>query len=317
MVSQKLVPQKLEPPILVICGPTGSGKGQIARQLSGQLSGEVISADSRKIYRGFDIGTAKPSGEDRREVRHHLVDVCDPQEVFTAGKFAELADSAITEIRSRKHLPIVAGGTGLYIRALLFGMVDAPSRDEELRAKYLEEESRNPGVLHERLSQVDSLAASQFPPADLVRIVRALEVFELTGRPLSEMQAAHAFQKSRYRFMRMAPDWPREDLRERISERVERMIQAGWLEEVKRLRILGLDDCPAFQSVGYRQLKDHLDGKLSLEEAVESIKTEHRRYARRQLVWFRAIEDIRWLKTPVDVSDVVEMVKEFLQEGSH
>jgi tRNA dimethylallyltransferase len=298
--------------ILVICGPTGSGKGQLAREIARRVPGEVISADSRKIYRGFDIGTAKAPPDARREIPHHLVDVCDPDEVFTAGIFADQADAAIREIRARGKLPIVAGGTGLYIRALLFGIVDAPPRDEALRQDYLDREARDPGCLHRRLAEVDPRAADQIPTGDLARIVRALEVFDQTGQKLSDLQAAHGFQKSRYRYIRVAPDWSREDLHERINQRVLRMMQAGWLDEVRRLREQGLSDCPAFQSVGYRQLNDHLQGKLSMEEAVQSIQAEHRRYAKRQLVWFRAIGDIRWLSTPVDVGELLSKVRGFL-----
>jgi tRNA dimethylallyltransferase len=225
----------------------------------------------------------------------------------------ELADAAIRDIVSRGLLPIVAGGTGLYQRALLHGIVEAPPRDERLRAGMLDEEERDPGVLRRRLEEVDPAAAAQIPAADLVRTVRALEVHVLTGRPITEFQDAHGFQPVRYRALQVAPDWPREELYARIDERVDRMMDAGWLAEVRRLRDEGHGGARAFESVGYRQLADHLDGRRTLEEAVESIKTEHRRYARRQLVWFRAVEEVRWLPAPVDIDELMDLVRTYLK----
>lgn len=292
--------------ILIVCGPTGSGKGELARELALCWGGEVVSADSRKIYKRLDIGTAKPTPEQRREVPYHLLDVCEPQEVFTAARFVELADRAIADIRERGLRPLVVGGTGLYLRALLHGIADVPPRDEALRARLLDEESSRPGTLRRRLEQVDPQAAGQIPAGDLVRTVRALEVYELTGQPISSHQDSHGFEPVRYRARQIAPDWERDELYRRIDARVERMIDAGWLEEVRGLVEDGLDNSPAFKTVGYPQLKDHLEGKLTLEQAVSEIQKEHRRYARRQLTWFRAVKEIEWLPAPVDVDKLVE-----------
>jgi tRNA dimethylallyltransferase len=286
--------------ILIICGPTGSGKGRLARELVRRKGGEIVSADSRKIYKRLDIGTAKPKPEQREEIPHHLLDVCDPQEVFTAARFVDLADRAIAGIHDRGRLPLVVGGTGLYLRALLHGIADVPPRDEELRARLLDEESAQPGALRRKLEQVDPRAAGQIPPGDLVRTVRALEVYQLTGQPISSHQDSHGFEPVRYRARQVAPDWDREELYRRIDKRVERMIEAGWLEEVRGLIEDGLDQSPAFKTVGYPQLKDHLEGKLTLEQAVAEIQKEHRRYARRQLTWFRAQKEIEWCPAPVD-----------------
>jgi tRNA dimethylallyltransferase len=292
--------------ILIICGPTGSGKGQLARELARRKNGEIVSADSRKIYRRLDIGTAKPTLEQREEVLYHLLDVCEPREVFTAARFVELADQAITDIHRRGRLPLVVGGTGLYLRALLHGIADVPPRDETLRASMLDEESMQPGALRRKLEEVDPQAAGQIPPGDLVRTVRALEVFELTGRPISSHQDSHGFESMRYRARQLALDWDRQELYRRIDARVERMIDAGWLEEVRELIKDGLDQSPAFKTVGYPQLKDHLEGRLTLEKAVSEIQKEHRRYARRQLTWFRAQKEIEWIPAPADIEKLVE-----------
>lgn len=302
MVSEDLK----SPFILIVCGPTGSGKGGLARELARLRGGELVSADSRKIYRRFDIGTAKPTRRQRREVPHHLMDVCEPGEVFTAARFVKLADRAIAEIQKRGRLPVVVGGTGLYLRALLHGIAEVPSRDEALRARLLGQESAKPGALRRRLEQVDPDAAGQIPPGDLVRTVRALEVYELTGLPISRHQDSHGFEEVRYRARLIAPDWDREELYRRIDSRVERMLQAGWLDEVRALIEDGLDRTPAFRTVGYPQLKAHLGGETTLEDAVKAIKTEHRRYARRQLTWFRAVEGIEWSPAPIDPKRVIE-----------
>jgi tRNA dimethylallyltransferase len=302
-----LVSPDVEPPfILIVCGPTGSGKGRLARELARRTDGEVVSADSRKIYKRIDIGTAKPTRKQRREVPHHLIDVCGPEEVFTAARFVDLADEAIAGILLRGRLPVVSGGTGLYLRALLHGIAAVPPRDKELRARLLEQESSTPGRLHRRLKQVDPTAAAQIPEGDLVRTVRALEVYELTGNPISNHQSSHGFEPVRYRARQIAPDWDRKELYRRIDARVEKMIAAGWLEEVRALIQDDLDRSPAFKTVGYPQLKAHLGGGLTLPEAVAAIKQEHRRYARRQLTWFRAVAKIEWLPAPIDVDTLVE-----------
>ncbi len=310
-----MVPKDLSrlPSVVVICGPTGSGKGELSRDLAGRLGAEIVSADSRKIYRGFDIGTAKPTAEQRRAVRHHLIDCCDPDEHFSAARFATMAAAVIDDIRARGRLPIVCGGTGLYIRALLHGIVDTPVRDEAVRARLLDNEAERPGCLHRRLLEVDPRSAARIPPADLVRIVRALEVYEISGRPLSAIQARHGFGSTSYRSLQAAPLFERQQLYARIEERVERMLAAGWLEEVRALIDLGLSDCRTFETVGYRELREHLVGSTSYAETVERIKRAHRRYARSQMVWFKAIKEINWLSAPVDVEAFAREVRDFLR----
>ncbi|MBW1811277.1 MAG: tRNA (adenosine(37)-N6)-dimethylallyltransferase MiaA [Deltaproteobacteria bacterium] len=309
MVSPDIEPQVS---IVVVCGPTGSGKGSLARELARRCDGEIISADSRKIYRGFDIGTAKPTHTQRALVEHHLIDCCDPEQLFSAAKFVDAADKIIAEIKNRNHNVFLVGGTGLYIRALLHGIVDTPSRDEKLRADLLDIEVDNPGALYQQLALVDPVLAKQLKPSDMIRIVRALEVYKLCGRPLSEFQADHGFNQRRYPALLLSPNWERKKLYQRINSRVEHMLKAGLLEEVKSLLARGLGECRAFKTVGYRELKDHLAKKLTYEEAVEKIKTEHRRYSRRQVVWFKGIADLKWLPTPVDLDQVSGDVKRFL-----
>jgi tRNA dimethylallyltransferase len=309
-----LVPKDLShlPSVVVICGPTGSGKGELARFLAGRLDGEIVSADSRKIYRLFDIGTAKPTADQRNAVSYHLIDCCDPNQHFSAARFATMSAAAIDEIRARGRLPIVCGGTGFYIRALLHGIVDTPSRDEEIRSRLLGQEAESPGCLHRRLLEVDPPSAARLPPSDLVRIVRALEVHQISGRPLSAIQADHGFDSTRYRTLMVAPLFERHELYTRIEERVERMLSAGWLEEVRSLVDLGLSDCRTFETVGYRELREYLDGGITFVEATERIKRAHRRYARSQMVWFKAISEISWLQAPVDRQAFVAQVKDFL-----
>ncbi|HUU00525.1 MAG TPA: tRNA (adenosine(37)-N6)-dimethylallyltransferase MiaA [Myxococcota bacterium] len=310
-----MVPKDLSrlPSVVVICGPTGSGKGELARDLAGRLGAEIVSADSRKIFRGFDVGTAKPRIEQRRAVRHHLIDCCDPDEYFSAARFATMAAAVIDDIRARGRLPIVCGGTGLYIRALLHGIVDTPARDEAVRARLLGEEAESPGCLHRRLLKVDSRSAMRLPPSDLVRLVRALEVYEISGQPLSAIQASHGFESTGYRALQAAPLFERRQLYARIEERVDRMLSAGWLEEVRALIDSGLADCRTFETVGYRELREHVAGRISFGEAVERIKRAHRRYARSQMVWFKAVKEIKWLSAPVDVEAFAREVRDFLR----
>ena len=300
--------------IVVIGGATGSGKGQLARDLARRLGGEIVVADSRKIYRGFDIGTAKPSPEARSQIPHHLIDICQPNEVFTAALFAAHADRAIAEIKARGQLPIVAGGTGLYLRALLHGIVDAP-RDERIRDALDAREDREPGFLSARLAELDPGSAAQIPQNDRARLLRALQVVASSGQRLSDLQSAHRFQPRRYRALFLALAWPRETLYLRINERVERMIAMGWLAEMERLRTAGHAHDRAAESVGYAQWNAHLEGALSFEEAKRIIQRDHRRYARRQLRWFRAEPDVRWLDCPVDLGALLEEISRFRLAG--
>ncbi|HOX45919.1 MAG TPA: tRNA (adenosine(37)-N6)-dimethylallyltransferase MiaA [Myxococcota bacterium] len=307
MVPALLTPR---PRLVVVCGPTASGKGALARALAARFAGELVSADSRKIYRGLDIGTAKPDAAARADLPHHLLDVCAPGEAFSAARFVELADAAIGQIAARGHVPVVVGGTGLYVKALLRGIIDTPPRDPALRARLEAEERAQPGSLHARLRSVDPACAARLGPGDRLRLVRALEVHALTGRRLSELQAAHAFGQRRYPALLLAPDWPRAELDERIGRRVAAMLAAGWLDEVAALRRAG--ERAGLDVVGYRELDRHLAGELSLPEAVEAVRRAHRRYARYQLGLFGKLPDLRWLPAPVELEAVAAEVGAFL-----
>jgi tRNA dimethylallyltransferase len=286
--------------ILVICGPTASGKSELALRLAHNLGAEIVNADSMQIYRGLDIGTAKPSPEHQVEIRHHLIDVIDPAQQFSAADFSDAADAAIREITSRGKRVIVAGGTGLYIRALLSGLVDSPSGAGEIR-QALQDEAGMLGnkAMLEKLRQVDPEMAAGLHPNNLVRIVRALEVYRLTGIPLSRYQKEHAFATRRYDSLQIGISVERGLLYERIEERVEQMLAGGLLKEVGVLLANGFSrDLKSMRSIGYKESTAHLYGELSAEEMARLIKRDTRRYAKRQMTWFKADPDILWFEYP-------------------
>ena len=283
------------PEIICIVGPTASGKSSLATQIAKDLGGEIISADSMQVYRHMDIGTAKPSLKDQEEIRHHLIDVVEPDENFSASDFRELASAAIRDIQSRGKRVIVAGGTGLYIRALTRGLVDTPVGDPLLRQK-LEDEADRLGrqYLHNMLKELDPAAAEAIHPNNIVRIIRAIEVATKSDKTMSEYQDQHRFADSPYDVMMLGIDIDRELLYSRINERVNKMIGAGLKEEVKELLALGYSrDLKSMRSVGYKEMCAHIIDGLPIEEAAELIKRDSRRYAKRQMTWFRK-EDVRW-----------------------
>lgn len=284
-----------EPEIICIVGPTASGKSSLAIQIARDLDGEIISADSMQVYRHMDIGTAKPSLKEQGKIRHHLIDVVDPDEDFSASDFRKLAAVAIKEIRSRGKRVIVAGGTGLYIRALTKGLVDTPEGDPVLRQKLKDEADRfGPRHLHERLKELDPAAANTIHPNNIVRVIRAIEVAMNSDKTMSEYQEQHRFADSPYDVVMLGVDIDRDLLYSRINERVDRMIAAGLKEEVKKLLALGYSrDWKSMRSVGYKEMCAHIIDGLPIEEAVELIKRDSRRYAKRQMTWFRK-EDVKW-----------------------
>lgn len=283
------------PEIICIVGPTASGKSSLATQIAKDLGGEIISADSMQVYRHMDIGTAKPSLKEQEGIRHHLIDVVDPDENFSASDFRELASAAIKNIQSRGKRVIVAGGTGLYIRALTRGLVDTPVGDPLLRQK-LEDEADRLGrqYLHNMLKELDPAAAETIHPNNVVRIIRAIEVATKSDKTMSEYQDQHRFADSPYDVMMLGIDIDRELLYSRINERVHKMIGAGLKEEVKELLALGYSrDLKSMRSVGYKEMCAHIIDGLPIEEATELIKRDSRRYAKRQMTWFRK-ENVRW-----------------------
>jgi tRNA dimethylallyltransferase len=300
--AKTAVPEKMagEIPLLAIVGATASGKSALAMELARSSGAEILSVDSMQVYQSMDIGTAKPTEAQRREVPHHLLDCARPDEVFSAARFVEMADQIIEQSRVRGMKLIATGGTPMYFKALFEGLFEGPSADEAVRTRLGMLSGRE---LHERLSRVDAPAAQRIHPQDTRRLVRALEIYELTGQPISSLQRQwESQQPRRHRAVWIGLLWDRDALNRRINARVKEMIQAGWLEEVGRL----LQKFPALsrtaqEATGYAQLIDHLQGRISLEEAVERIKIETRQLARRQMKWFRRFPQVHWLDGPREI----------------
>ena len=307
-----------ENPGIVILGPTASGKSRLALALAIQFQGEIVSCDALQVYRHMDIGTAKVSPVQQRQVRHHLLDVQDPDQDFSAGDYQRLARAAIQDIRERGHLPIVAGGTGFYLRALIEGLFEGPSRNEELRARMRKiVERKGPGILHRALRKVDPQCAAKIAEADAERTIRAYEVYLATGKSMSwwQQQPRDAFQG--YRWLKIGIDVPRERLYQRINQRVEEMFRGGLLEETKGLLAQFPKTSQAFKAIGYRQAVDYFNGRLSLDQAIEETQKLTRHYAKRQMTWFRSDPGIIWLDDADEPDALLQLaatkVTEFLQ----
>lgn len=295
----------MKAPLISIVGPTAVGKTEIAIQLAQQLDAEIVSLDSRQIYREMDIGTAKPTPDQRGAVPHHLIDCVDVDQPFSVAEYQRLADAAITQIRERDKRTMAVGGAGLYFRGLIDGLFDGPGADVEIRSK-LQREADELGnlALHERLRQCDPEAADRVHPNNLVRVIRALEVYELTGKPISALQQQWKMDEPRYPFRAFGLDMPREALYRRIEDRIDLMVEAGLIEEVKGLLDRGYPrNCVAMQSFGYKELIDYLDGVRRLDEAIALLKQNTRRFAKRQLTWFRNDPRIEW----IDISQFASM----------
>lgn len=273
----------------IICGPTASGKTAAALDLARRFRIDVVSADSRQMIRRLDIGTAKPTAEEQQQVRFHLVDIIEPGERYSAFRFIDYASAAIDECLRNDHLPLVVGGTGLYLRALSDGVVEMDREDMEIRER-LEKECAEGGAerLYEQLKQIDPLEAAKIHPNNHVRLVRALEIFYVTGVSKSELAATGSYRRSKYTFVYYCLTPDREELYNRINRRVDAMVDQGLLEEVRQLAAEGLAEAVRKANViGYNELLDYFEGDCSLEEAVLMIKQNTRRYAKRQLTWFR------------------------------
>jgi len=274
--------------VIAILGPTASGKSELGLALAERLSGEIVCCDSVQVYRGMDIGTGKPTREEQTRCPHHLLDLVDPCEPFHAAAWAERARVVIDDVQRRGRTPTIVGGTGLYFRALRGGLFDAPPPDPSIRARH-QAEAAVLGVpaLHRRLQEIDPDAAARILSGDLVRTSRALEVYEQTGIPISELRRRAARPPLPWRLFVVILDYPLDKLRLRIQARVERMMGAGFLAEVEILRRAGFGRTRALEALGYRQLGQHLDGLITLEEAVAQTKLATSGYARRQRTWFR------------------------------
>ncbi|MFV1956552.1 MAG: tRNA (adenosine(37)-N6)-dimethylallyltransferase MiaA [bacterium] len=286
-----------KPFLLVIGGPTGSGKSDLAMRIAGILPSEIVNADSMQIYRFLDIGTAKPDEEQRRKVPHHLLDIRDPDEAFSVGDYIKLSRKVVGEIVHRSNLPIMVGGTGLYIRGAIGGIFPGPPRNEKLRCELLALDKEDKGILYRRLKEVDPASAGRIHQGDLVRIVRALEVMELKGEPISALQDKHRFSDRPFRTEMICIDPDRDLLYMWIDQRVDQMMEMGFLEEVRHLAESGFGrDLNSMQGLGYSELMSHLNEEVSLEDAVSLIKKNTRRYAKRQMTWFRGEDNVRWIK---------------------
>jgi tRNA dimethylallyltransferase len=283
-------------PLAVIVGPTASGKTAIAVEIAKRLGGEVISADSVAIYTGLDIGSAKPTVAERQGIPHHMIDCADPAKSFTVSDYQREARNAIESVHSRGRLPILAGGTGLYVNAVISDLdFTEAGRDEAFRLAWMEKEQQCPGTAYAELERVDPKRAAELHKNDFKRILRALEVFHLTGRPMSDQNGAFQKNESPYQLAIAGLTMPREMLYARIEQRVDRMLSDGLVNEVQGLLNAGLDPrAPSMQGLGYKEIIDYLTGKQTLAQAVYLIKQNTRRFAKRQLTWFKRDERTVW-----------------------
>jgi len=302
---------------IFIAGPTAVGKSEIALRLAGQLGGEIISVDSMQVYRGLDIGTAKPSSADRARVPHHLIDICDLTESFDAAQFARLAHRTVAEIQSRGHVPVLCGGTGLYFKAFLEGLGEAPSADSKLRAEL---EATPLEKLLEELRERDPAAYEKIDKKNPRRVIRTVEVIRLTGKPFSEQRAdwvTHHVSRTTHHFYFFTRS--SDDLHARINARVDAMFARGVVDETRELLKCGLaENKTALQAIGYRQVVEHLRGERSLPETIERVKIRTRQFAKRQWTWFRAQKNLEWIKLKPDepLEAVVENLIHQLRENS-
>jgi tRNA dimethylallyltransferase len=295
-VVESLVEETSEPLLVVILGPTGSGKTSLSVALGRRFDGEIVSCDSVAVYRGLEIGSAKPSAEQRKLVPHHLLDVVDPDAFYTAGDYSRAARKAIAGIVGRGGLPIVTGGTGLYLRALLQGLFPGPQRSAALRDRLQRKaETRGPLTLHRILKRLDPASAARIHANDTAKVIRAIEVTLAASRPMSEAWKEGREALAGYRVLRLGLDPPRPQLYERINARARAMFAQGLIEETREL-VARYGRVPVVDSLGYRQAAQHLAGVLTLEQAIAAASQGHRNYAKRQLTWFRREPDVCWIK---------------------
>jgi tRNA dimethylallyltransferase len=296
--------------LVCIVGPTASGKSNLALELAGRLGGEIVSADSRQVYRHLDIGTAKPTPAERARIPHHCLDLVEPGETFDAARFRDAARAAVAEIAARGRLPLVVGGTGLYVRALLRGLCPAPPRAPALRAALAREPAP---ALYRRLAEVDPPAAVRIAPGDAVRVVRALEVALTTGVPLSRWQAEHRFAEPAYDALVIGLAWPVAELDARIGARARKMMEAGFLDEVRALHRRGLDAAaPGLTAVGYRDLLACVEGRVDAAAALATTVRATRQFAKRQRTWFRREPGIGWYHPEGEARAIAAAVEAFV-----
>lgn len=308
----------MKPKVVIMLGPTGVGKSAVAVEVASVVGGEIINADSQQVYRFMDIGAAKPPRERRERVRHHLMDIVDPDEEFNAALFREVALRSAREIWSRGKRVILCGGTGLYIRAFIHGLFSGVPKDGEIRGRLKHEIEKNGlASVYERLGQVDPEATTWIHPNDHQRIVRALEVLELTGKKMSEWQKEHAFKEDLFKTLKIGVNRDRQELYELINRRCDEMMANGFVNEVSSLMAKGYGlHLKPLQSVGYRHMGLYLSGAMTLEDALALMKRDSRRLAKRQLTWFRGDKEILWFHPERERDKILRTAKEFLDEIS-
>lgn len=299
--------------IVVVCGPTGSGKTRFAIDLVREFDGEIVGADSMQIYRYMDIGTAKPTIAEQAAAAHHMIDIVDPDEEFDAAAYSEMAGDCVREILARGKMVFLVGGTGFYIKALIHGLFEKGPSDPSVRKRlHQEAELQGAASLHRQLWEIDSAAAEKIHPNDAYRVIRALEVYEITGQPLTVFQQRHGFREKRYNTLEIGLAWPRPVLYDRINRRVDIMMDQGFYDEVENLLCRGYGlELKSMQSLGYRHLAAVIKEDVDLADAVTLLKRDHRRYAKRQLTWFGARKSVRWL-TPDQKDIACGLISEFV-----
>ena len=304
-------------PLVIICAPTAAGKTELAIKLATKFGGEIISADSLQVYRYMDIGTAKPSQEQRKIVKHHMIDIVDPDEEFNAAIYTRQARLVIDNLNHQKKPVFIVGGTGLYIRALLRGIIDTPAVDDKIRNHYRElRDLHGKEYLFKLLQQRDAKASLKINPNDSVRTIRALEVLEQSGESIVEMQKRHSFADCPYVTYKIGLQFGRKELKDRIAGRTEKMVAAGLIDEVKSLLDRGYSEkLKPLQSLGYKHVIEFLGGKYDWERALHLIIQDTWHYAKRQMTWFAADKEINWCD-PDNLDDIINNVEIFLKENS-
>ncbi len=302
-------------PLLVVCGPTASGKTGWSLKLAEHFPIEIISADSRQVYRQMDIGTAKATVAEQNLVPHHMIDLIDPDEEFSVAQYVARARPLISEIAARCRIPCLVGGTGLYIRALLGGLADTPSADQQLRSRMHQRElDEGEGTLHAELVRIDPTAAERIHPNNVIRLVRALEVYHVSGRTLTELQQEHQFADQPYRVMKIAPAQERAELYRRIDLRAQQMLDEGLVAEVRGLVDRYSAELKALQTLGYREVVRYLDQPDAHEKMLAEIRTSTRQYAKRQLTWFRKEPEIIWVDSSTESGKVLRSIEDFVSQ---
>jgi tRNA dimethylallyltransferase len=318
--APSLSPDAAEHPLVAVAGPTGSGKSDLALALAEIFNGEIVNCDSLQVYRHFDIGTAKLPPDERRRIPHHLLDIIDPDEVFTAGEFARRAGDVLAEITARGRLPVIAGGTGFYLRALLEGLFEGPTRDQALRDRLRYREQRRPGSLHRLLSRFDAAAAVRIHPNDIPKVMRALEVCLLTRRPVSELFRQGRGGLTGYRVLKLCLLPDRDALYDRLNRRAGQMFEGGLVKEVEHILSLGYAaEVKPFESHGYKQALQLIRGELNARDALFYAQRNTRQYAKRQITWFRRERNVTWLRGFGDQAemreDAIRLTRSFLEQS--